>query len=120
MKPVVWFTMKPSWEETANKDLLSNGERIAQDRNQTEIMGEGLFRIEVNPIAAPYRWRDYPSLSGANRRVVRRLYKTARKEWSRPEIEWRFSLKPVGIEHWLCIEKWNGEKWEAMKDGKEE
>ena len=53
-KPVVWLTTSPHWESTANKARQGpNGQPIIMSKGESAAYGEGLYRIEVLPEAAP-------------------------------------------------------------------
>jgi hypothetical protein len=114
-KPAAWFTTKPSWESTCNKMWRIGNEGFwVLNEEETEVLCEGLFRIEVYPNAAPFSWRDFKAMAGGTPRIIRGLYKSARDAGARPDVEWRVSFEPVTSEHWLCIEKKNGQRWEVI------
>ncbi len=55
VKPVVWFTTKPSWEHTATKDLMVDGVRTKLTFKEAEELGMGFNRIEVRQECVRYR-----------------------------------------------------------------
>jgi hypothetical protein len=76
----------------------------------------GLRRIEVQPCAAPHDWKAYLRLSGAPRWFTGGLVKVARERGADPR-EWYVSFAPIGIEHWIAVERWTGTDWVADEDG---
>jgi hypothetical protein len=60
VRPVVWLSYNQLWEETANKLWIdSDGALVKLDREATHLVGGGLYRIEVDPAAAPLDWHAY-------------------------------------------------------------
>lgn len=71
----------------------------------------GLFRLEVAPSSAPFRWHH-----------LRACLPTEYVAWEERMCfragndirEWRFSLDAIPSSEWIGIELWNGEKWSAL------
>jgi len=107
VKPAVWFSTNPVWEETARKlHIDEEGKVHFGTKETTHIMGGGLIRIEVFPEAAPYIWKDYKRMSGKSKVFLKALESAAREQGANPE-EWRVSFKPVSKEEWLNVEIWD-------------
>jgi hypothetical protein len=110
VKPAVWCSTNPVWEETANKNLgTADGSIRFLNRQETDEHF-GLARIAVRPEAAPLRWADYRRLSGDAPEMCRSLVKAAKERHARPD-EWRCTFEPIPSSDWLGIEVWDGETW---------
>jgi hypothetical protein len=109
-RPVVWFSMNPVWEETANKSWQNRIGWRRLTRAETEVKGLGLVRIAVAPEVAPYTWEDFKRLSGIARSDSRRLEAVAREDGA-SLAEWRVSFEPVRREHWSSVERWVHTTW---------
>jgi hypothetical protein len=115
-KGAVWLTYSQDWENTANKSMIvidKNGNRETkfQNKEETEASCNGLFRIEIKP--DKYRkndWKDYKKRSGIYCKLATALYNVAVSGGSQIGL-WRYSFDPIPIEEWLCLEKWDGNKW---------
>src|SRR5262245_9462585 len=114
-RPVVWFSTNPVWEQSANKALLDpvTGAWQPLTREETADHGGGLVRIEVEPSAAPFRWRQFSRIARASRSICRGLERVAAKTGDDP-ADWRFSLGSVPLTAWRSIEVWDGARWSAL------
>jgi len=113
VKPAVWFSINPVWEETANKMYYdTSGNLQMGTKETTHFGGGGLIRIEVFPDSAPYNWEDYKRISGASKKFLKGLELAAREGGADPK-EWRVSFKPVPREEWIAVEAWDSKvkKW---------
>ena len=92
VKAAVWCTTKPSWEQTCNKAIrLEDGTVRDLNEKETHERCGGLFRIEIDPKAAPYKWKDYKNLSGDHPKILRALEKIG-SALARPVSSTSFSL----------------------------
>lgn len=115
-KPIVWCSLNQEWEETANKMMADNhGNLHSLTKRETHELGGGLARIEVDPKSCPLDWKTFKATSGVQPKMAAALYETAIKSRSRPG-DWRGSYEPIGREHWVCIEVYDGEKWRPYTD----
>jgi len=111
VRPAVWFSSNPEWEETANKSIrLPDGQIMFGNKQMTREAGGGLARICVMPEMAPYRWNDYKRMSGDKRAVLVELYQHAISVGARPG-EWYCSFDAVPSDKWVSVELYDGEKW---------
>lgn len=109
-RAVVWFSSSDNWEETANKSVMTPDGLHDCDREDTALIGHGLFRIGVAPEVAPYRWNDYKKLSGIKAKHANALYGVAIMRGSRPG-DWYVSFDPVPKDKWLAVQKWEESAW---------
>jgi hypothetical protein len=111
-RPAVWFSMNPVWERTANKSWIVRATGIAYvlSREETETKGNGLFRFQVRPEAAPYSWDEFKRLSGASRQTIRQMERRARDLLALPQ-DWRVSFDPVPRDQWIALDVWRRERW---------
>ena len=54
-KPIIWFSLDPEWEPTANKAVFVNGVMKRLTKAETQIMGNGLYRFGV-PAKTLHPW----------------------------------------------------------------
>ena|SRR5215813_7244601 len=83
-RPVVWATTNPVWEQTANKMFGQEGLLVRLGKQETAAYGEGLYRVEVLPQAAPYGWGEFKRLSNIPEPVARSLGQAAHAQGSNP------------------------------------
>ena len=106
----VWLSSNPIWENTATK-LTSVGDTIRKltKKEQHELFGLG--RIEVNTQNISFfSWSTFVKNIAAKRHVARSMEVSGRTSGGNPN-QWFGSTKPVGKEHFLSAEIWNGEEW---------
>lgn len=121
VKPVVWFTTNPDWEETANKmAVLDDGSRKILSRQAMWEMNTHPVRIEIDPKMVSLRsWNHYKKNSGESKKSITRLLKVARK--SNPK-QWLVSYENVPIRVIIGVSSWDGTKWQpwpkVKKDSK--
>ena len=115
VRPAAWFTTNLEWDQTANKMILDKrtGELVSLSMKETELAGNGLVRIAIDAEAAPHTWWDYKRLAGEKKKMLSALLDSARAEGSDPEKDWRMSFVPIGSEHWLSIDVWDGQEWKT-------
>lgn len=114
-RPAVWSTISPKWEPTANKVLDLEGQIIKLGKQETAAHGEGLYRIELLPEAAPYGWEEYRRLSHIPERMAKSLARIAREQNSHYR-DWRVSFEPIPQAKWLRIEfeGGNSDQWREL------
>jgi len=108
--PTLWLSSNPIWENTATK-LYSDGlnTRKLSKKEQHELFGLG--RIEVNTQNISFfSWRTFVKNIAAKRHVARSMEVSGKTSGGNPN-QWFGSTKPVGKEHFLSAEIWNGEEW---------
>jgi hypothetical protein len=110
-RPIVWCSLNQEWEETANKTLTSTVGQVWSLTKQETHEIAGLARIEVDPKACPLDWESFKATSGIDPKAAQSLHWTAVQSQSQTS-EWRGSYEPIGREHWVCIEVYDGEKWQ--------
>jgi len=110
--PAVWCTFNSEWEETANKMFQSNYDNVlrAGNREQTEEIGGGLYRIEVSQDAAPLDWKQFKKRSGIKKNMSVALEKIARNVGSSVS-DWRASFEPIYSDKWISIEFLEDGEW---------
>lgn len=102
-RPVVWTTTNPNWEPTAKKGREQDSRVVTLGKQETAAYGEGLYRIEVVPEAAPYGWEEFKRLSNIPERMAKSLARVAREQRSNHR-DWRVSFEPIAADKWLRIE----------------
>jgi hypothetical protein len=108
-RPVVWFTLAPVWEQTANKIKETSQGLLPASMLETEILGGGLFRIVVDD-ENMIRWDAWKKLSGVSSRTAKRLEQSAIVAGSRVE-DWRVSFEPILPAQFIRIEKYQKAIW---------
>jgi hypothetical protein len=112
----VWLSSNPVWEQTANKLVRSDGGKIRKlDMAGTAEIGGGLVRIEVDPKAAPYSFRDYIRRAKVSKKIEAALISAAVGMGADP-AEWYVRFTAVKIEDWLDVEvfNWPAVVWESL------
>lgn len=102
-RAAAWFSFEP-WREPSSLKLLSDSKGRVRSATWEEALTIGMFRIEVDPSAAPTTWADFRKASGISSRMYRALEASALKGGSSPKL-WRVSFEPVNAVHFLAIEK---------------
>jgi len=78
-------------------------------KEQHEVLGLG--RIEVNTQNISFfSWSTFVKNIAAKRHVARSMEVSGRTSGGNPN-QWFGSTKPIGKEHFLSAEIWNGEEW---------
>jgi hypothetical protein len=113
VKPVVWFTTNPDWEETANKDVdFGNGSTEFLNRQSMWEKGIHPIRIEVDPTKVSLRsWSNYKKNSGDSMDTIKSLEKTAKQLGSNPK-QWMVSYENVPVDAIIGVSNWDGAKWQ--------
>lgn len=112
-RPVMWATTSSRWEPTANKGLNRDGRIISLKKTDTAVFGEGLYRIELVPEAAPYGWDEYKHLGHIPEKTAKALTRVAREQGSHWR-DWRVSFEPVAADQWLRIEIEHSDEWTEL------
>ena len=110
-RPITWFTLSQSWEQTANKCIVSADETIHRlDMQQTYEYFGGLVRIGVLLSTVPHSWDSLRRNSGMSRKIAEALHQTAVEQGSNPD-DWRGTFKSVPREKWVAIEVYQDGEW---------
>lgn len=117
-RPIVWFTVSPDWEETANKGWIDSkaGRYITLTREETEKRGGGLFRIGV---ADDFPLEPFLRISRKSRQghgVTNALIRTAVEAGSNPYRDWWGTFKPVSCFDWSALEIRTPDGWRQFID----
>jgi hypothetical protein len=115
-RPTVWATRKSDWEGTANKAVRMDGKRTEMTKDETEFVGRGLYRIEINPRALPLDWASWVPASGIDDDYARHLRAEAERRGSNVS-DWRMSFDPIPTSEWLSIEKYENGRWQPVDLG---
>lgn len=120
IKPVVWFSANPHWEQTATKMVMIRGQpvplRTFENMVRYAESGNPVFtpaRIGVDESVALGRWRDYKETCGAPYKFTKFLYDYAMEVQARPS-EWRWTANEVPSSAWRTIEIYRGGGWTAI------
>lgn len=117
VKPVVWFTTNPDWEETANKPVALDDGSLGEFLNRQGMWEHGFnpIRFEVDPKKVSLRsWNNYKKNSGDSQEAIKGLEKTAKQVGSDPK-QWLVSYENVPMDAVIGVSSWDGEKWEAWR-----
>jgi len=114
VKPVVWFTTNPDWEETVHKmAVLDDGSRKLVGRQAMWEMNFHPIRIEIDPKMVSLRsWNHYKKNSGESKESITKLVKAARN--SNPK-QWLVSYDNVPIRAIIGVSNWDGKKWQPWR-----
>jgi hypothetical protein len=115
VKPVVWFTTNPDWEETANKPVVRRDGSLSEPLNRHALWEHGYnpIRIEVDPKKASLSsWNNYKKNSGDSMDMLKSLEKTAKQMGSNPK-QWLVSYENVPVDAIVYVCVWDGTKWEG-------
>jgi|HubBroStandDraft_4_1064222.scaffolds.fasta_scaffold241059_2 hypothetical protein len=130
VRPIVWFTSSPVWEETANKQLcdarltirtITQLENHADEirpltRDETAAVCGGLFRFGVGHDFPLHPFNRILRLSKEQPRTGRLLLETALAMGSNPTRDWWGTFHPVPREHWKALEHFTPEGWQSFTD----
>jgi hypothetical protein len=118
--PVVWLTINPDWDETANKAWRSeDGSIRSLSREETGEFGGGLVRFVVEPKCAPCTWREYVKRNRIEKKVALAHADSARQSGVRPE-DWRVAFQPIPRAYWLRVDVWHDGEWRPVEVPAEE
>lgn len=101
-RPVVWFSVNPTWDGNADKGREDSGMRGSAET------GGGIYRFAVAPETAPHNWNEFVRLSGVSEKRARMLCRAA-KEMNASHRQFFVSFEPVTADKWLAIETFNFE-----------
>jgi hypothetical protein len=114
-KPVVWFTSSHNWEEMANKGWEGrDGIIYSLNRDQTEKLCGGLFRIGVTDDYPLRRFIDITRDCNQDPKLTRALVKIAREGGSYPHSDWWGTLEQVPLADWAVIEHFTPDGWRPL------
>jgi hypothetical protein len=117
VRPVVWCSLEPEWEPTANKSVMQDGQLYRGGMVRTARFGGGLARIEVDPTATPYTWADYKRKSGESAAGIKRLSLAARDQGADPKF-WRISFERIPASLWVVVEFFSEGAWTLYRPGR--
>jgi hypothetical protein len=109
-KPAVWFSSNQEWEETVNQTYQTAMGRVWCTREELSLRRGGLARIGVLPSTATDDWCSYRAKSGILPIEAEQLCVNGRKAGASPD-QWFVSFEPVGSNHWVAVELWEGQQW---------
>jgi hypothetical protein len=109
-----WFTRSPQWPPLCGMgEIDEQGRTVRNCDMQTVHRQIGIARILVDESAAPHTWTYHKRNSGIHPRVAKNLAKVSSNTGENPH-DWRMSYEPVGKEHWLAVEVWDGHGWVSI------
>lgn len=113
--PTLWLSSNPIWENTATK-LYSDGlnTRKLSKKEQHELLGLGRIEVDTQNISV-FTWSTFVKNIAAKRHVARSMEVSGRTSGGNPN-QWYGSTKPIGKEHFLSAEIWNGEEWIVIQN----
>ena len=112
--PTLWLSSNPIWENTATKYFNDGFNRYPLTKEQQHERF-GLGRIEVNTQTISYfTWHTFVKNIAAKRHIARGMEESGRKSGGNPK-QWFGSTKPIGTEHFLSAEIWDGNEWKVVK-----
>jgi hypothetical protein len=145
VKPVVWFTTNPDWEETANpRIVLDNGElsnlldrdalweygqewlKKNKDKGNFETIGNtstnrqpiAMFcpiRFEVDPKKVSLRSWNNYKKNSWDSMGLMRGLEKTAKQAGSNPKQWLVSYENVHMDAVIGVSSWDGEKWEAWR-----
>jgi hypothetical protein len=117
VRPIVWFTSSPVWEETANGGWRNRtGEIVWLDREQTRTRGDGLFRIGVSNDFPLHPYLRISRESHESSILTASLLKIAVERGSNPERDWWGTFHKVNRSNWKVIEKSEQDGWKLLDE----
>lgn len=107
--PTLWLSSNPIWENAATK-LYSDGlnTRKLSKKEQHELLGLGRIEVDTQNISF-FTWSTFVKNIAAKRHIARSMEVSGRTSGGNPN-QWFGSTKPIGKEHFLSAEIWNGEE----------
>lgn len=118
--PAVWFSTNENWEPTANCafQTATTKHRLLGNRDMTEQLCDGLFRISVKPTASVITWGQYCEESRLTYRCVEACRRVAAIEGSHTG-RWLACLREVPADQWATVERWYGDQWGVIEGAQE-
>ncbi|KIG15810.1 hypothetical protein DB30_05228 [Enhygromyxa salina] len=106
--PSVWLTTHADWEPSAVKSVTEGDLRRELGREELAKLGEGLFRIRVDPRNRALSWPCFAELCSVSPMLVERLDTRGRERGADPS-EWFCCPEAVPAAFWLGIEMYQPE-----------
>ena len=131
VRPIVWFTSSPVWEEMANKlggdtsirtitEFINYSQKfIRLTREETAMLGGGLFRVGVGDECSLHPFNRIVRKSKAPKLypwMERGLLEAALAVGSDPVTDWWGTFHPVPREQWKALEQFTPEGWQSFTD----
>jgi hypothetical protein len=131
VRPIVWFTSSPVWEEMANKlggdtsirtitEFINYSQKfIRLTREETAMLGGGLFRVGVGDECSLHPFNRIVRKSKAPKLypwMERALLEAALAVGSDPVTDWWGTFHPVPREQWKALEQFTPEGWQSFTD----
>jgi hypothetical protein len=119
VRPIVWFTSSPVWEEMANKGYRDVDGMRCLTREETAALGGGLFRLGVSD---DYSLHPYNQIMRESKmpklypQMARAVLDASRRMGSDPIRDWWGTFRPVPREHWKTLEHFTNESWQLFTD----
>lgn len=113
-EPVLWFSLRQSWEPTATKGFVDARTGRRRDATLTEMhrLGGGVVRFGVDA-ARLIRWPALAKAAHMRSATARGLEKSGRSKGAVPS-DWLGSLQPVPLADVLHLQQFNGETWRDL------
>jgi len=103
-RAAAWFSLNQDWEPTAWKVIVTPVGELSLDTVELMCAYAGpIYRIEVDPAAAPYTWRHHRRHSEVSHQQAQALAAVALARGAAPH-DWRVSYVPVPKKHWRQIQ----------------
>ncbi len=112
----LWLSTNPVWEASIVKSTFRDGARILLSKPEIQILGQGLFRFEVQRGDHICAWQDFIARSGIDPDLARRLEVAGRERGADPAA-WHGALRPIPRDEWLEIALWDASaaQWEPVE-----
>ena len=112
-RPAVWFSTNPDWEKTVRKGIVNHDFWATSVSPRDGHLEQGIIpvRIEVDPALPFLTWKSFKKKSGIHKAIAQGLETTAERWGANPQ-EWLALFYPVGADHFLNIETWDGHNWQ--------
>jgi hypothetical protein len=95
-KPILWFSVAPFWEQTANKMIAMDGKAICLSMEGTALYGGGLYRFGF-PVERLVRWPDIGKRARCRAEDRKNMMKAARAQGADPK-NWHGTMNAIALE----------------------
>lgn len=113
-RPAVWFSSRPTWEPTATKGAIVDGQRREMTISEMVEHAGGLVRLEVDVAVVRHTWADHQRIGQVDPRMATYLEAAAREHGADPR-DWRVSYRDVPLGKVLSVEASDdGQAWEEV------
>lgn len=112
--PVLWFSLNPTWEPTANKAMITKeGDFVTLTKDETRQTGGALVRFGY-PRSLLLPWNELRRQANIGRKKAKGLEASGYSQGALP-AHWMGSLDAIFLDD-LIIEVWDGERWNCIQD----